>query len=397
MLMFENVRFEIDTNKNLRITFTANQESARFARNMARQWKSTKAKFEWRLVLPGKILSSGLPQIEGNATWLNLDGEKADSADAALKLIGSPLVITAEPAGIKLEEPLDSKKLVMQAWRKRKSELDIPITEAGPGFTAEAASITLSTAHYFPEGQKYTRTRPEFSMFGIGSTGAVVSAKLFPPKDREIKSVSGLRVKTAKDDKGRLIPNLAGTEEESEENYVESFSYTSGEQEKGGPARIDLRLALPAPDARSIDELQAEAVALTIGSWKEMTLTNVQADAKKEIDLNEILPGAKLIIKKVGGRKPQRMIEATLEGPSAVSQVELKVKTTTRRGGNSSMSERRSSTSGNKTTRAITVHSYEFQMGPGENKPGPLVLIVRYPQDVKRERVQFKLTALDLL
>jgi len=45
-------------------------------------------------------------------------------------------------------------------------------------------------------------------MFGLGSTGAVVSAKLFPPKGREIKSVSGLRVTAAKDDKGRSIPGI---------------------------------------------------------------------------------------------------------------------------------------------------------------------------------------------
>ena len=62
----------------------------------------------------------------------------------------------------------------------------------------------------------------------------------------------------------------------------------------------------------------------------------------------------------------------------------------------SNMSERRSTTSGNKTTRNITVQSYEFEMG-SEAKSTPLTLLVRYPQDVKRERVHFKLNALDLL
>jgi len=33
----------------------------------------------------------------------------------------------------------------------------------------------------------------------------------------------------------------------------------------------------------------------------------------------------------------------------------------------------------------------------GEADNGPLTLLIRYPLDLKRERVQFKLTGLDLL
>jgi hypothetical protein len=202
-------------------------------------------------------------------------------------------------------------------------------------------------------------------------------------------------VKAAKDDKGRPIPGIVEGGD-NEESYSEVVSFNSNESDKSGAAHVELRLALPAPDAKTIDELEAEAVALTIGGWKEMVLTNVQADAKKEIDLSEVLPGAKLIVKKVGGRKPQKTVEASLEGPKEVNQIEVKIKLSSRRGGQSNMNERRSTTSGSKTARNITVQAYEFEMG-GEADSGPPSLLVRYPQDVKRERVQFKLTALDLL
>ena len=393
-LMFENARFELATNGNLRVTFTPNQGAARYARNISRVWKSEKMKFDWKLVLPGKILGSGLPNTQDTATWLSLDAEKPDTLDAALKLIGSPLVITAESAGIKLDAPLESKSLVQAAGRHRKVQPDLPITDAGPGFLAEPVSITLSTVHYFPEGEKYFKDRPEAAMYGLVSTGAVVWAKLFPPKGREIKSVSGLKVKAAKDDKGRPIAGIVG-EGDNDESYSEVISYNSNESEKSGAARVELHLALPASDAKTIDELEAEAVALTIGGWKEMVLTNVQADAKKEIDLGEVLPGAKLVIKKVAGRKPQKTVEASLEGPKEISQIEVKLKLSGRRG-QSNMNERRSATSGSKTTRNITIQAYEFEMD-GEADSGPPSLLVRYPQDVKRERVQFKLTALDLL
>jgi hypothetical protein len=395
VLMPEGARFEIDTNRNLRITFAGSENASRYAKTASRGWKSSKMKIEWRLVLPGRVLSSGLPGIEDKATWLKLDGEKPESVETALKLVGTTLVITAEAAGIKLDEPLESKKLARAASRRRKAEPELPVTDAAPGFLAEPVSITLSTTYHFPEGEKYFKDRPNFSRFGMEPSATIVSAKLFPPKGREIRSVSQVRVKIAKDDKGRAL-SAAAQDGEDEESYSEFSSFSSGDSEKTAAAHLEIRLALPAPDARSIEELECEAVALTIGGWKEMMLTNVQADATREIDLAEVLPGAKLIIKKIGGRKPQRTIEATLEGPPAVHQLELKTRFNSRQGGHSSSSDQRTATSGSKTIRNLMVQSFEFQMGE-EATDSPLVLLVRYPQDPKRERVRFKLTALDLL
>jgi len=394
MLMFEGARLETDTNRNLRLTFTPAQAAARYSKNLSSAWKATKMKFEWRLVLPGKILSSGLPATDGNQTWLEVGGEKSDTVDAALKLVGAPLVITAELGGIKLDEPLESKQLVRAAWRQSSSEPDLPITDAGPGFLAEPVGLSLSTIHYFPEGKQHFKNRPEASMFGLESAGTTVSAKLFPPKGRMIKSVSGMRVKAAKDDQGRAIPT--GAEGSDQEESYSEFAYNSDDAEKSGPARVQLRLGLPAPDAKTIEGLEAEAIVLTIGSWKEMVLTNVQADAKKEIDLSEVLPGAKLFIKKVSGKSPQTMVEARLEGPAAVNQLEVKIKLGSRRGGSSNVSNQRATTSGKQTTRTLTLQAFEYEPGE-EGKSNPPTLLVRYPQDVKRERVQFKLTTLDLL
>lgn len=395
VLMFEDARAELDTNQNLRITFTPNQTSARYSKMMGRQWKSAKFKFEWKLVLPGKIIASGLPTTEGNATTIILDSDKPDAIDAGLKLTGQPLVITAEPGGLKLDAPLDSKSLVRAAWKQKKPEPDLPITEAGPGFQAEPVGISLSTIHYFPEGEEFIKDRPEAQGFELSQTGTVVTAKLFPPKGRTIKSVNGLRVKSAKDDQGRTIPGISVEGGADEENYQEFTSFSSDDSEQKGATQIELRMGMPAPDAKAIDELQAEAVALTVGGWKEMVLTNLQADAKKEIDLAELVPGAKLTIKKISSKKPQRSVEATVEGPRAVGQLELNIKLSSPHG-QSHMNERQSKTSGNKTTRNLTIQAFEFGLDSNAEVE-PMTLVVRYPQDVKRERVQFKLTALDLL
>jgi hypothetical protein len=188
LLIFEDGRFETDTNRNLRITFTPAKDWARYSKQVSRGWKAAKTKFEWRLVLPGKILSSGLPGTEGGATWVRLDGEKPETVDAALKLIGEPLVITAEPGGITLDEPLVSSKLARAASRPSSSEPNLPITEAGAGFQAEPVGLSLSTIHYFPGGKEHLKSHPEASMFGSETPGTMVSAKLFPPKGRIIRS-----------------------------------------------------------------------------------------------------------------------------------------------------------------------------------------------------------------
>ncbi len=393
-LMFENARLEIDTNRNLRLTFSSSERGGRFDRSIARSWKSSKMKGEWKLVLPGKILSSGLPLTQDNTTGIAVDGEKPESVDAVLQLVGKPLVITAEPAGLKIDEPLDSKMLVRAAWAQRKTQPDLPITDAGPGFAAESVSLTLSTVHYFPEGEKLLKNRPEAYLWGMGTTGTVVSAKLFPPKGREIRSVSAIRVTSAKDDKGRAV-TCASTNEDEESGYTEVQSFGGSDESGKGATQIELRLGLPAGDAKSIDELQAEAVALTIGSWKEMVLTNVQADTNRLIDLGEVLPGATLKVKKIGSGANKR-VEATLEGPPGVNQLDLRIKFNTRQS-QSHMMEQQSKTAGGKVTRQVMVQGFESDMIGQEPKKNPITLLVRYPQDVKRERVRFKLSALDLL
>jgi hypothetical protein len=176
LLMFEGARFGTDTNHNLRITFTPAQNAARYGRTPGAGWKAAGVKFEWKLALPGKILSSGLPGTEGDETWVRLNGQKPETVDAALQLVGAPLVITAELGGLKLDEPLESRKLVRTAWRQSNAEPDLPITDAGPGFQAEPVSLTISTVHYFPEGKEHFKNGPQASMFGMESPGTVVSA-----------------------------------------------------------------------------------------------------------------------------------------------------------------------------------------------------------------------------
>ena len=220
--------------------------------------------------------------------------------------------------------------------------------------------------------------------------GITIMAKLFPPKGRTIKSVSGARLLGAKDDQGRAIP-APEPSEDGEEMDTETFSFSpNGEAASSTPVQV--RTALPAPDAQAIEEVQAEVVVVTTGGYKDLTLTNVQADAQKSLDLGELIPGARLTVLKVTSRKPQSSVQVRLEGPPEVNNLELKIKRTSRVG-SSYTQQQQSVTKDNLTRRTLTVQSYDHDAGSG----GPVVLEVRFPLDFKRERVKFKLGPLDLL
>ena len=67
----------------------------------------------------------------------------------------------------------------------------------------------------------------------------------------------------------------------------------SGNSSDADAMAIQLRLLLPQPDAQSIAGISAEAIAVTAGSWQEMTLTNLQQNATNELDLAACCPAQK--------------------------------------------------------------------------------------------------------
>jgi hypothetical protein len=388
-LAFESLRFEKADDGNLRITLAPHSGNARWTKNAKQMWKASKVNIELRFVLPGKVLSSGLPQTEGNATWLTIDAKKDETLAAASKLYDAPTVITAELGGLKIDAPLDSKTLQRQAGRRGGGEPELPITDAGPGFAAEAMSVTITTLHWFPEGQKHLKNAS--STFGHQPTGAVVQAKLFAPKGRTLQSVTGVRVLHAVDDKGRPIASA-----KADDDLGETVAYSSGGRGQANSMQVQLNLPLPAADAQSIEQLDAEAIALTAGNWKEMTIPNVTANSTNEVDLGSVLPGAKLTIAKVTSKNRQTTVRAQIKGPPAIRQLEVQAKTGGEQRGNSWMNERGFKAKGAESTRNFTLQAYSMSED-GEEASGPILLVVRFPEDQKRERVKFSLKALDLL
>ena len=384
---FENARFEKDTNSLLRVTLTPQSGMQRYLKTIRSTFKLSGMTSEFKLVFPGKVITSGLPATQTNATWLTIDSKRDETLDAVAKLYEGPVIITAESGGFKLDQPLESKELA-RARRGRKAAGDeLPITEAGPGFLVEPVTITTTTLHVFPEGENYFK---DASASYEHRTGTVVSAKLFAPKGRTLQSVSEVRVLKVTDDKGRAI----SSEPESAE-FMESESY-SGNSQRRDSVRISLRFQLPQPDAQAIEEISAEAIAVTVGTWKEMTLTNIQMGATNELDLGEVLAGAKLVIAKAAFKNNQLNIQAQIKGPVTIQKLDIQAKIPGSDGFNGYLSERKFTARDNASIRTVGIQGYD---STGGNSPDlrQIVLVIRYPQDLKRERWNFKLKSLDLL
>ncbi len=385
-LSFESLRFEMDAGSHLRVTLTPPPDAARWTKNLRAMWRMNGFAGELRFVFPGKVLTSGLPGTAGDATWVSLDARKEETLDAAFKLYDGPTVITAEPAELKLDTPLDSKVLGRQAGR---GGPELPLTDAGPGFVAEPLRVTVTTLHYFSEDQKHLKEAR--SAFGNQATGVVVHAKFFSPKGRTLQSVSGVRVLKAVDDKGRPITVPKAGAEASE-----SMSYSAGDRGQMSSTQIQLHLPLPAADAQSIEQLDAEAIAVTVGSWKTMTVTNVTGQGTNGVDLAGVLPGAMLRITKVTSKNRWTILQAQIKGPPAIRQLDVQVKTGDRQNSNSSLPERSFKTKGAESTRSFTLRTPGFDANGGELQ-GTVSIVVRHPVDQKRERVKFTLKGMDLL
>lgn len=384
---FSNTRLETDTNGLLRLTLTPITSAPRYVRMMKAQWKLSGTKSTLKLVFPGKVVSSSFPEKQTNATWMVIDASDDASLDAAMKMYEKPVVITAEAGGLKLNEPLESRALQRSLRGGEMAGEDLPITDAGPGFVAEALTVTTTTIHVFPQGTNYANN----DMFGNSpQAGVVIRAKLFAPRGRTLLSVSGARILKATDDKGREIK----PGEDGGESMFQSYSGGSSEQSSAMP--FQLQLQLPRPDAQAINELDGEVIAVTAGNWKEMTLTNLQQNATNELDLSAVLPEAKLAITKLEVNKNQTTLQARITGPKTIRSLELKAEIPGNHQFNSNSSDRGFHTRNGKSTRTISIQGYAW--GDGNlSSQSPLVLVVRHPEDLHRERVHFNLKALDLL
>ena len=384
-LSFERMRFEKDGSGHLQVTICNHPQDKRRSQRVVQAWKRMKVKSERRLVFPGKVLSSSLPSTDGTATWLALDWENEETLKAGQKVESmAEVVVVAELGGLRLDQPVESPRQRRGSSRQRWERSDLPVTDAGPGFSATAQSLELTTVRRFPGAPEEP---PEQFRPRQKEPGLTVRAQVFPPKGKWIKEVGYPVVVNAVDDQGRVLKarNSGENEQEIQSRYSVSRSQ---------PAPVELALELPASNARRLVELSAQVVLSTVGKWRSLSFANIRAGFTTNADLSALLPGAWLAVTNVTVLKGQITILATLSGPLGVRDIEFTDSQPAAGKIPLQALDQQTRTKDKTTTRHVRISGLGF---PRSGQPLAAVLILRIPEDLRRERVQFKLTGLDLM
>ena len=386
--------------------------SKRTRRMMIRQTEEmlTQTEFtgSWTFVMPGKVLSSSFGEVKDNTAVITIDSRKKDWKDAVKKILTDGIVIVSEPGKLKLDDlPLDSAKLAVSPFGPRTDDSDLPIADARPGFRVTPVAVTTSTVHYFDDAATFLGDPDAMMGVGEGNT-CVVQARLHAPAGRLVLAMGSVRVIKAVDDQDREVKPWDAGEMGPGWQYGGFGMPTPEGQQKS--VNFEIRLALPKQGAEAVEELRGQLVVTTFARWKQQAIGEIKPDPKVEIDLSDVLAGAKMVIKKVKMRKTkQAQIErefghVTLEvsGPPQVRRLDFNMRSDRTdpedrwRSGDAYVRQDRSWRAGDKTVRRLTLQ-YDVQYDTRTPAAkGNRALVVRYPDDLKRERLNFTLQALDL-
>jgi len=317
------------------------------------------------LVFPGKVLSSSLPVTDGNTTSLVLDSRQPIRTVQTLRAFQRPVTIIAESGGLKLTKPISSE----DELPPKPSCWDVlPLVDAGAGFITEPTGLTVVTAQFFPAADK--------RLLENTTAGVTINARVFGPKGRQVVAATAPKVLKAVDDTGRNLLMRSPAK-------LNVLSDAIPDR----PVPVYLWLAPPSPSAQEITEVEAEMVVVTVGKWKELVLTNLQLGAS--YDLAALLPRTKLTITRLINTKSRQAVRATVTGPLIPDQLHLGFESGTIRKGlfiGSPVTEQ------GQTSRQVLIEE-ERWFEP--DTPLPPV-VIRIPEDPKRERVKVTLRGLDL-
>ncbi len=364
---------------------------------MKAELQKTELKMSWKLRMPGKVISATGAQAKDDEASVSFDlTENKDEAIAAMiDLQTKGITVVSEPGQLSLEGlPLDSAKLAPPMVMPGAVGADVPVTEAQQQYVVEPMVVTTTSVRWYPEGRKLLGADDEDSYsYEYSQTSACeVRARLHAPQGTSILAIANPTITSAVDDKGRPIPAL------HEQGQNISFGVSDEENDHGD---FDLDLKLPPADAQAIERLEGTVIVTSCTGWKELAVTHEASDGKKEVDLSPLIEGAKMVIgkSKHSIKRQQRATQAeggfevVITGAGAAQGLDFDV----RIDGIERVNAYDSSTSrsGGTIKRQIRYNAFHHSENDGQVIGKP-TLVVRMPQNLKRENVKFTLEAMDL-
>lgn len=393
----------IDEADKLKLSFPSPLTGPRAASMVERskkQVRDRKIHVVLRYVLPGDVLSSTLPNKEGNATWFEMDWQDEASLETYAAILTEGITIVAGKGELALENtPLDSREMNpirLAGGATAPAGWKLPIEEAVDGYLAEPVAITTTTVYRFKDAPSL----PQEGYYGFMaevSEGCQVKARLYAPAARKILRVGKVTITRAVDDQDREVesdPSPAGRSE-----MMMSSLREEGEDAAYDMADIAFRLKLPEPDAMALEEVTGEVIVTSFASWKEKQIQPLQAEPGKKHDIGDVVEGATCTITSANVNTARSHVSGAvtvrLEGPAGINDLSIQVMTADGKTGHgNSFPDQRSVGAKGVRIRTVNVNFTLFDYGDGP--VGKPVLRLRLPEGLKRERVRFELFGLDL-
>ncbi|GEM_PF-5769194 len=404
-----HMRIETDEKAKLKITLKGHENAE--TREMISQYLDEQAIDEgfalsWTLTGPGKILSATTGSFKDKTVSVSLEASKKETVEAYRKFLSEGTTIVMEPGKLKMEGlPLDSGELAERVEETPTGLEGIPVVDAQEGFRVQCRLANIRLTHFFEQAARFREQLAEELSMDIRGNACVLQAQVYAPRNRRILGLEESKVKRAVDDKGRIVKPFQKTDGagdgDFEPFYGRSSYYSSSGEDDESSKPFEIRLALPEPTAEAIEELEGEIIVTTYSEWKQHLLTDPKA-AATPIDLSKMHPGTTLVIKDVktrtmgSGEDAQKIIRLTLEltGPPTIRQVTFSsVPAGPAKNDywydHTYVERDNVKQEKDKTVRKVVVQS------TAEGDAGVWIAI-RCPDQMKRERLKFKLEAIDL-
>jgi hypothetical protein len=336
------------------------------------------AKITWKL--PGDIITSPLPNRKGNSTWLELG--VGDSDAVVRRMMGQDrLTITFKPNGLPLEAPVDSadrKEADPAADEPKPLGSDLPIVKAGPGYWAEPVNLR-TTQIVSLQSETNGSSIQTSSVPTSQKEEAIIQMRLFAPMTRHFVSVEPLNIINAMDDQQRKLT--------IDHNELQS------EPAGGNVFLAEAHLGLPEYDATAIAQIKGDVIAVTCAGWTEKRIRIPLTPDDRKFPLSPVVDASTLMFKAHTVNSEQHSITVVLTGRRELGNLSFSLQTPEGENASQGVMQDEISKNQEQWIRTSTI-IYSFYRGSGK---GPVDLVLKYPRDLKREKISFSLTDIDLM
>ena len=378
------MKLERDENGKFRLTLQSrlDQQEMDLLTILRVELGRNKTAFSLKIVMPGKVLSSTLPINTDNVTECTANASKEDDLNAIMKLFKESIVVVSEPSQLKMDRfPLELGKRNI-FMNEDQADQDVPLAAGIVAYRAVAKMVVMHQTHYFPGAEEVL----DKGMYYVEPTGCTLTLTLQAPQGRNLLKSLNVALIRALDDKNR---ELKLNDENSDESSSQC-DYGDGPRQT---LDIPLVLVLPQSDVRTLVSVEGEAEILTFSKWNEHVIADPKP-GETVIDLGDILSGAKLVILPLAKNARQTdahqiMFKTKITGPKEIQRLHFVLKA----GQNQAiqyMGQDIAKPDGQQFVRNSMVQSWTSEQNAS------LKLVVRYPDDLKREKVKFKVEDVDL-